>query len=221
MSYGSERTYRLQDPAPKRVPARPSRPPAPHNGDLLVLRAQATALLRKHFPAGDYFRFLARTLGPGNAEIANLSRFQLQVVIETLSGGWHRRVAGGEKGPPEPPQAQGTPFLAGVALLVLLLAGPCWAEPSHEIPAERVADAIRISEGVRSRHPYGVLSVKVANEAEARAVTLSSIRNSRRRWEAAGRPGDWLDFMASRWVPKSADPVGHKNWLSNMRRILR
>lgn len=218
MSYGSERTYRLQDPAPKRVPARPSRPPAPHNGDLLVLRAQATALLRKHFPAGDYFRFLARTLGPGNAEIANLSRFQLQVVIETLSGGWHQKVAGGEKGQPEPPQAQGTPFLAGVALLVLLLAGPAWAWTDTQ-----VADAIYQTEGgARTRFPYGVKSIDTRGDpALARKITLNSIRNSRQRWEKAGRPGDWLDFMASRWCPKSADPVGHKNWLSNMRRILR
>ena len=224
MSYGSERSYRLQDPAPKRVPARPSRPPAPHNGDLLVLRAQAIALLRKHFPKGDYFRFLARTLGPGNAELANLSRFQLEVVKTTLEGNWHRKVAGGEKGQPEPPQATQTPFLAGVALLVLLLAGPAWADQSHLIPEAQVADAIFKAEN-SVRYPYGVKSIDTRGDpALARRICLNSIRNSRRRWEAAGRPGDWLAFFAARWCPVGAqdDPTGlNRNWMANMRRILK
>lgn len=105
-----------------------------------------------------------------------------------------------------------------VVLILLLLAGPVWAEPSHEIPAEKVANAIYLAEGgAKTRYPYGVLSVKVSGEAEARRVCLNSIRNSRARWEKAGRPGDWLEFMAARWIPAEVDPVGHKNWIKNVR----
>ena len=89
------------------------------------------------------------------------------------------------------------------------------------IQPERVADAIWKSEGGKAaKVPYGVLSVKVSGEAEARKVCLNSIRNSRRRWEKAGRPGEWLQFMADRWIPKSSDPVGHENWMRNMRYFL-
>ena len=108
-----------------------------------------------------------------------------------------------------------------VALILLLLAGPVWAEESHLVDPERVADAIWAAEGgERAKVPYGILSVKVSGESEARRVCLNSIRNSRDRWEKAGRPGDWLDFMAARWVPIEADPIGHKNWLKNVRAIL-
>lgn len=102
---------------------------------------------------------------------------------------------------------------------------PAWAVESHEIPASVVADAIyRAEGGAKTRHPYGVLSVKVGSTAEARQVCLNSIRNSRQRWEKAGRPGDWLEFFQKRWCPVGAsnDPAGlNHNWLRNVRGILK
>ena len=96
------------------------------------------------------------------------------------------------------------------------------AVASHEIEAGKVADAIyRAEGGARAKVAYGVLSVKVRNAQEARQVCLNSVMNSRARWEKAGRPGDWLEFMAARWIPVSADPVGHRNWLRNVRAILK
>jgi len=87
-----------------------------------------------------------------------------------------------------------------------------------------VADAIYLAEGgAKTRHPYGVLSVPVSGEAEARKVCLNSIRNSRKRWEDAGRPGDWLEYFARRWCPVGAknDPQGlNKNWVKNVRYFL-
>lgn len=102
---------------------------------------------------------------------------------------------------------------------------PAWAVESQEIPASVVADAIyRAEGGAKTRHPYGVLSVRVSGEAEARQVCLNSIRNSRARWVKAGRPGDWLAYFASRWAPTkgaSNDPTGlNSNWLRNVRAIL-
>ena len=94
------------------------------------------------------------------------------------------------------------------------------ALPSHEIEAERVADAIyRAEVGARAKVAYGVLSVKVRNAQEARQVCLNSIRNSRKRWERVGQPGDWLAYFASRWCPPSAHPL-NRNWLRNVRAIL-
>jgi hypothetical protein len=93
--------------------------------------------------------------------------------------------------------------------------------PASALDAERIADAIwRVEGGHRARVPYGILSVKVKNAAEARRVCLNTIRNNHRRWIAAGRPGDYLDFLADRYCPPSVDPVGNRNWKHNIKSLL-
>lgn len=95
---------------------------------------------------------------------------------------------------------------------------------ASEIPtalAERIVDAIYVAEGgPRAKVPYGILSVPVKDAAEARMVCLNTVRNNWLRWEAAGRPGEYLIFLARRYCPPSVDPVGHRNWLTNVRRQL-
>lgn len=88
--------------------------------------------------------------------------------------------------------------------------------PLAESYVNRFADVIyKIEGGDRARKPYGVLSVKVNSKDEARRVTINSIRNNWKRWHKAGKPGDFITFMARRWCPPSADPVGHRNWVKN------
>jgi hypothetical protein len=88
------------------------------------------------------------------------------------------------------------------------------------LDANRIADAIyRVEGGAKAKAPYGILSVKVANAAEARKVCLNTIRNNHTRWIRAGKPGKFLDFLADRYCPKSADPVGNRNWKKNVRSI--
>ena len=90
----------------------------------------------------------------------------------------------------------------------------------HALDTEKLADAIyRAEGGPKARVPYGILSVKVSNEAEARRVCLNTIRNNHTRWLKAGKPGSYISFLAQRYCPKSADPVGHRNWLANVSRI--
>lgn len=102
-------------------------------------------------------------------------------------------------------------------LLTLLLAPAALA-----LDADRIADAIyRIEGGAKAKVPYGILSVPVRDAAEARHVCLNTIRNNHRRWIKAGRPGDYLDFLADRYCPPSADPVGNRNWKRNLRQILK
>lgn len=90
------------------------------------------------------------------------------------------------------------------------------------LDADRIADAIwRVEGGAKARVPYGILSVPVRDAAEARRVCLNTIRNNHRRWIKAGRPGDYLDFLADRYCPPSVDPVGNRNWKRNLRQILK
>ena len=105
-------------------------------------------------------------------------------------------------------------FLAGV-----LSVGAAEIPPAY---AERICTAIYWAEGgAKARVPYGILSVKVKDAAEARRVCLRTIRNNWRRWEKAGRPGAYLDFLADRYCPPSVDPTGNRNWRRNVRRLMR
>ncbi len=83
---------------------------------------------------------------------------------------------------------------------------------------ETIADAIyKIEGGSRAKVPYGILSIPVKSEAHARRLCLNTIRNNRKRWERAGKPGEYLDFLADRYCPPSADEVGNRNWKRNIR----
>ena len=110
------------------------------------------------------------------------------------------------------------------SLLTLLLATSLHGA---EIPSlsdayvNRFADVIyKIEGGERARKPYGVLSVKVDSKEEARRVTINSIRNNWKRWHKAGKPGDFITFMANRWCPPSADPVGNRHWIRNAKKLM-
>lgn len=87
--------------------------------------------------------------------------------------------------------------------------------------AERIANAIYKAEGgARAKVPYGILSVKVQDEQEARRVCLNTIRNNWQRWIKAGRIGSFIDFLADRYCPLSVDPVGNKNWKNNVKKLV-
>jgi hypothetical protein len=103
-------------------------------------------------------------------------------------------------------------------LLISLCAAGCACAALSEPDLNRIADGIyRIEGGAKTRHPYGVLSVRTK---DPRRVCIVSIKNNYKRWETAGRPGRFGDFMADRWCPASADAVGNRNWKSNFQRIV-
>lgn len=109
-----------------------------------------------------------------------------------------------------------------VKSLLFILSISAASSFASECPyVERMADAIYQAEGGnKTEFPYGVKSIKVSSEKEARRVTINSIRNNWKRWEKAGKPGNFVDFMADRWCPKSADPIGNKNWKKNVKILL-
>jgi hypothetical protein len=93
-------------------------------------------------------------------------------------------------------------------------------EPDYE----RLVDAIFPSEGGadKTKHVYGIKSVKVKDRQEARRVALNTVRNNFKRWQDAGgkwkdgQPVTYFEYLARTFVPPSVDPVGHKNWLINV-----
>ena len=86
---------------------------------------------------------------------------------------------------------------------------------------DRVISAIyRVEGGAKTKYPYGIKSVKVSGTAEAKRVCQNTVRNNWKRWERAGRPGDYLDFLADRYCPPSVDPQGNFRWKNNIHQIL-
>jgi len=87
---------------------------------------------------------------------------------------------------------------------------------------EQIADAVyRVEGGARARVPYGILSIKVRDAAHARRICLNTIKNNRARWIKAGQPGSYMDYLADKYCPRSADPVGNKNWKINIKRLVK
>ena len=114
----------------------------------------------------------------------------------------------------------GAVWFVGAIFIVLA----CQIGPAREIEAQdvaRIADAIWRVEGGRStRYPYGVKTPKASNEKDARRICENTIRNNWIRWERSGSHGEFIEFLGSRYCPKSSDPVGHKRWIVNMKKIL-
>ena len=105
-----------------------------------------------------------------------------------------------------------------IAIATLMLAAAVVS--AQPINVERMADAIyRAEGGDKARVPYGVLSVKVKDKADARRICINTIRNNITRWEKAGKPGEYIDFLANRYCPPSADPIGNRNWKKNVAAI--
>jgi hypothetical protein len=70
---------------------------------------------------------------------------------------------------------------------------------------------------------FGVRSISVGSPSESDRILNNSIRNSFLRWDNAGRPGKFVDFMQQRWAPLGAsnDPSNlNANWSDNVRYYL-
>jgi len=88
----------------------------------------------------------------------------------------------------------------------------------------QVVDAIYIAEGgERARKAFGILSVDCNGYAECRRVCYNTVRNNYKRYIQAGRKGDFIVFLGSKYCPVGAsnDPLGlNKNWISNVNSIM-
>lgn len=77
----------------------------------------------------------------------------------------------------------------------------------------RLADAIFRAEGVKSRHPYGILTVY--RHTTPRQACLNSIASAQRRFDKQTKEKDFVVFLSKTYCPVGAknDPTGlNKNW---------
>lgn len=108
-------------------------------------------------------------------------------------------------------------------LILIALAAPCYAyTPMTDSRANQIVDAIyKVEGGAKTKHPYGVLSVKTS---DPRRVCINTVKNNYIRWQKAGSNGDFVHFLACRYAPIGAanDPKGlNKNWEKNLNALLK
>lgn len=86
---------------------------------------------------------------------------------------------------------------------------------------ERLSQAIFKAEGGnRAKKPFGVLSIRVKDKLHAKKICQATIRNNYKRWVKAGRKGDFINFLASKYAPVGVanDPSNlNVHWAKNVR----
>lgn len=103
-----------------------------------------------------------------------------------------------------------------VLLAFMIFSSNVFAQPDFS----KIADAIYKAEGgAKAKKPFGILSVPCEGYTDCRRICLNTIRNNYRRWQNAGNPGEYLEFLASRYAPIEAHPI-NKNWLPNVKKIM-
>lgn len=111
-------------------------------------------------------------------------------------------------------------------LLSLLVGASLTAAPLPEPTVDRIVDSIyKLEGGDKTKYPYGIKSIPIKGDTEAarrayaRRICRNTVVNNWARWERAGATNKYFVFLATRYCPPSADPVGHKNWINNIRKI--
>ena len=101
-------------------------------------------------------------------------------------------------------------------ILFITLLAASWTTAGASIDTNRLANAIYLAEGgVKARSPYGICSVKVSGAVEARSVCLRTINHALKDYR--GVEAGFIDFLADRYCPPKADPVGNRNWKKNVK----
>ena len=103
--------------------------------------------------------------------------------------------------------------------LLLISCQPC---VHAEVDIDRLADAIKIAEGVKSRYPYGIISVKCKGEQECRQICKNTIRNNLKRWAKTEQKVPFLTFLGSKYAPTKGKSLNkaerrlNPNWVKNV-----
>lgn len=82
-----------------------------------------------------------------------------------------------------------------------------------------------IEGGNKTQYPYGIRSINTKGDInKARRICENTVKNNWGRFNNLSNTEKrkyhcFLDFLASRYCPKSADPIGHKNWVHNIHSV--
>lgn len=81
----------------------------------------------------------------------------------------------------------------------------------------QIVEAIKVIENSK-RYPYGVKSIDTGgNEEKARRICYNTVKNNYFRWQKSDKKKSYLNYLADKYCPPSADKQGNINWKKNIR----
>src|SRR5574343_1533403 len=109
-------------------------------------------------------------------------------------------------------------------IILLGYVSPTFATTWETIPTNKIVDAIYVAEGGnKTKHPFGVLSVKCNGYTECRKICTHTVNNNKKRFAKKTKYKDFIEFLGSKYCPVgvSNDPRGlNKNWVKNVKRLV-
>lgn len=97
------------------------------------------------------------------------------------------------------------------------------SDRTEAVDTDALLQAIwRAEGGYRASNPFGLKIGRKLTYPSAYAIANRIVLEEVARWNglsASRRTPDFIDHLASRWCPRSSDPVGHENWKRNVRSI--
>ena len=115
-------------------------------------------------------------------------------------------------------------FVLFICLLMLL--GVTWfAGCAQAATLDRWSDNIRITEGINSNYPYGIILYGHISPFKARIICKRTVTHTFKDFVAQGHsPNDlkgFVEMLANRYCPYSVDPKGNVNWKRNMYKLMK
>lgn len=99
---------------------------------------------------------------------------------------------------------------------------PIKVQPIDKDYRDKVVGAIFIAEGSnKTRWPYGIKSIVATNEAHAKRICERTVENNWIRYQKSPKTNDFLTYLGNVYCPKSADPIGNKNWIANIHKLVK
>ena len=110
--------------------------------------------------------------------------------------------------------------LSASILLCALISLTPTAEASQSKYVNQVVDAIYKAEGgSKTKHPYGILSIKVKGRNEARKACYEVVNWRYAMWLSSGQKESFIKYLSRSYCPVGAlnDPMGlNQNWVKNV-----
>lgn len=112
-------------------------------------------------------------------------------------------------------------FLALTAVFLAQGYSEAWEAPESLLQA-----IYRAEGGEKAKAPYGLIhsSWCMDEPGWCKYYANEVIRVHRKRWERAGNPGDWIEYLGSKWAPTQGvsdwESSYNKNWIRNVRFFL-
>lgn len=109
-----------------------------------------------------------------------------------------------------------------VIVMMIVAVMPANAQELASARVNQIVNGIyKVEGGARAKSPYGILSVKCKDKEECRKICAKTVKNTWQRWNKAGKPGAFLNYLADRYCPISADPKGNRNWKHNIKKLIK